>query len=136
VRHRLLAASSLLLLIAVTSLALPAAGKPPPAATGTAQATFTDNGGCSFTVTYTWSGFRGRDLRASYGVVRQVSSGSYLWRFVDVYPATGSGAASHTFALVGTGAHTYSGRGRLTDTKGSVVQGSEVGSGTSATLTC
>jgi hypothetical protein len=132
-RHRLLVAS-LLLLLALPLIALPAVGQPPPAV---ATATFTDNGGCSVTVTYTWSGFKGHDLAAQYEVVWPGPTGGTQFGLpFQAFPVTGSGTSSHTFDLTGKGSHTYSGRGHLLTTKGKELIGSDVGSPTSADLSC
>ena len=130
-RYRLLVVS-LLSLLALTSMALPAAGRPPA---GTATVSFTDNGGCSVTVTYTWSGFRGRDLTAAYGVVVSLGGGAEWW-LLDTVDAAGNGTASDTFDLTGSGSFTYYGGGRLFDAKGKVLGGSDVRSPTSADLSC
>jgi len=134
-RHRLLVAS-LLLLLALPLITLPAAGQPPPPSGATATATFTDNGGCSVTVTYTWSGFRGRDLRAESGAVWPAGGGAEWWLLFEAFPVTGSGTSSHTFDLTGYGSHTYHGAGRLLNTKGKLLSGSDVSSPTSANLSC
>lgn len=130
-RHRLLVASFLGLL-ALSFIALPAgAGAPTP----TATATFEDNGACSVTVTYEWSGFKGQNLLALYGV--EYSGGSYVVGIlVKEFGVTGTGTSTHTFSLTGYGTHTYYGRGRLIGSKGRVVSGSVATSSASATLTC
>lgn len=132
-RHRLLAAS-LLTLLALTLIALPAEGKPPPSA-ATATAVFTDNGNCSVTVTYTWSDFTGRNLTAYYGW-EWAGRSYFVGVRVSAFPVTGSGTSSHTFDLTGHGSHTYYGRGQLIDTKAKTLSGSDVRSPTSATLDC
>jgi hypothetical protein len=131
-RHRLLVASLVLLL--ALAAALPAGGKPPPS--GTATATITHNGGCSVTVSYTWSGFNGRNLTAFYGVRWPGPGGTTFGIHVHAYPVTGSGSASHTFDLTGDGSHTYYGGGQLLTTKGKTVGGSSVRSSTDASLSC
>jgi hypothetical protein len=135
VRHRLLVASLLLFLVLAT-MALPAGGQPPPSGTGTATATFTHIGGCSVTVTYTWSGFKGQGLVAQLGVRWPGTWGTVFGINTQRYPATGSGSASQTFDLTGHGAHTYYGGGQLLTTKGKTVSGSDVRSPTDATLSC
>ena len=65
-RARRVLVVSLLLLAAFTFVALPAAGQPPQSPTATVS--FTDNGNCTATVEYTWSGFRGSGFMAEYGV--------------------------------------------------------------------
>ena len=101
-RLRLLVAS----LLAPLALAgaLPAAARAPA---GTASVDFTHNGGCSVTVTYTWSGFKGRTLYAYLGVVRSLGFGVEAWIFVST-AVEGSGTASHTFDLTGRGSFTWS----------------------------
>jgi hypothetical protein len=130
-RYRLLVAS-VSSVLALTFFAVPVAGQPP---SGMATVSFTDNGACSVTVTYTWSGFKGRDLSASVGVVRSLGGGAELWLYVMV-DAAGSGTASHTFDLTGRGSYTYYGGGRLTNAKGWVLGDSDVRSSTSANLSC
>ena len=129
-RLRLLVAS----LLAPLALAgaLPAAARAPA---GTASVDFTHNGGCSVTVTYTWSGFNGRTLYAYLGVVRSLGFGVEAWIFVST-AAEGSGTASHTFDLTGRGSFTWSGGGRLLDGKGRTLAGSDVRSASSAALAC
>jgi hypothetical protein len=126
--------SSLFALLALTLVALPAAGQPASSA-GTATVSFT-NTGCSVTVTYEWSGFGGRDLRAEYGVVWPAGGGSEWWLFEVVPGATGSGTASHEFVLAGRGTQTFHGGGRLVNAKGKLLSGSAVSSPTSADLSC
>jgi hypothetical protein len=117
----------------LTWIALPAAGQPtPPAAT----TTFTDNGGCSVTVTYTWSGFQGHNLRAEYGVRWPDTGWIEFVIEVQAFPVTGSGTLSHTFDLTGHGSHTYYGRGHLLTTKGKELSASDAASPTSANLSC
>jgi hypothetical protein len=124
--------ASLLLLLALSFIALPAGASPPPP---TATTTFTDNGTCSVTVTYTWSGFKGQNLTALYAV--EYVGGSYVVGilFWDS-GVTGTGTSTHTFSLTGYGTHTYYGRGRLLNSKGVLAKGSDAASSTSATLTC
>lgn len=131
-RHRLLVAS-LFLLLALTSIVLPAQGQPPPPA---ATAAFTDDGGCTVTVTYTWSGFKGRNLIAQYGVQWAGPGGTQFGIQFQAFPVTGSGTSSHTFDLTGYGSHTYYGGGRLLTTKGKELSGSDVRSSTSAAMSC
>ena len=132
-RHRLLV-PSLLLLLALTVITLPAQGQPPPPA-ATAAVTFTD-GGCSVTVAYTWSGFNGRDLTAQYGVRWAGTGGTVFGISFLAFPVTGSGTSSHTFDLTGHGSHAYYGGGNLLNTKGKTLSGSGVVSPTGASLDC
>ena len=130
-RHRLLV-SSLLLLLVLSFIALPAGASPPPP---TATTTLTGNGPCSVTVTYTWSGFKSLNLTAYYGV--EYAGGSYVVGIlVQDFPVTGSGVSSHTFDLTGHGSHTYHGHGSLLNTKGKTLSGSDARSVTSANLSC
>ena len=110
--HRLLV-SSLVLLLALTFLALPAnAGNPG----STATATVTDRGGCSFTVTYEWSGFTGTGLDAEIAFGYEEGGGLDVflaWTFIPVGDGS-SGSVSRTFTLTGTPApHRYFGLGEL-----------------------
>ena len=132
-RHRLLV-SSLLLVLGLTLLALPAQGQPPT--TGAATVTFADNGDCTVTVTYTWSGFKGRDLTALYGVRWPGPGGTTFGLLAQAFPVTGSGSASHTFDLTDHGAHDYYGGGQLLNTKGKELTGSAAVSPTGASLDC
>jgi hypothetical protein len=132
-RHRLLVAS-LSLLLALTCVALPANGTPPPA--GTATVTVAQGQGCSVEVTYTWSGFRGSDLRAQLGVTWP-AGGMAEWRLLfESPPVTGSGMSSHTFDVSDFGSNTYGGFGNLSTSKGKVLTGSDVRSTTSADVIC
>jgi hypothetical protein len=133
-RHRCLVAL-VTLVLASTWMVVPAGGQPPPPS-GTASVTFTQDGGCTVTVTYTWSGFKGRDLVAHYGVRWAGPGGTVFGIHVQAYPVTGSGTASHTFDLTGHGQHTYYGGGQLLTTKGKTVVGSEARSATDASLDC
>jgi hypothetical protein len=136
-RYRLFV-SQLLLLAALFIMALPAkADAPIPPA---AVATFA-NEGCSVTVTYTWSGFKGRDLTAEYFVGWALPGGAQAALLAYEYHVSGSGPTSgsplsQTFDLTGHGTHTYYSRGRLLDKRGALVTGSDAISTASATLTC
>jgi hypothetical protein len=112
--------------------AMPAAGLPPG---GTASVSFTDNGDCTATVTYSWSGFKGRDLSAWYGVFWSSGGSADVWLLVKL-DATESGTSSHTFDLTGGGAHTYAGGGRLYNGRQKLQSGSDVRSPESAVLSC
>ena len=105
---------SLLLPLALTFLVLPAnAGKP---GSPTPTATITDNGGCSFTVTYTWSGFSGTGLVAELAFGYKWTWGAnvvFAWERVPNQNGSG-GSVSATFTLTGTPtSHEYFGRGNL-----------------------
>ena len=131
-RHRLLVLSLFCLVLGL--LALPAQGQPPPG--GTATVTFTDHGDCTVTITYTWSGFKGRNLTALYGVRWPGPGGTTFGISAQAFPLTGTGSASHTFDLTGHGAHDYSAGGQLLDTKGRELSGSEAVSPIGASLDC
>lgn len=132
-RHRLVV-SSVFLLFALTLSTLPAQGQPPPA--GTASVSIMDNGNCSVTVTYTWSGFKGSDLTAHFGV-QWPGVGGTTWLIAEaVSPVTGSGTVSHTVDLTGYGSHVYSGWGHLLNTKGREPSGSMAISATGTSLSC
>jgi hypothetical protein len=92
-------------------------------------------GACSLTVSYTWSDFKGRDLTAYFGAVRSLGGGAELWHLA-ITGAAGSGAATHTFDMTGTGAFTWRGAGRLVDARGRVLDGSDVRSTSDAVLNC
>jgi hypothetical protein len=123
-------------LLAPTLLALPAEGKPPPPATTTASVTFTHDGGCLVTVTYTWSGFKGRELFALYGVRWAGPGGTVFGINVQAYPVAGSGSASHQFDLGGHGTHVFYGGGQLLDAKGRTLGGSSARSSNEVSLSC
>jgi hypothetical protein len=94
--------------------ALPAnAGKPSP----TATTTITDNGGCSFTVTYTWTGFSGTGLEAELALGYKGLGGANVYLGWTRVPnqAGSSGSVSATFTLTGTptSPHEYLGHGNL-----------------------
>jgi hypothetical protein len=113
VRHRLLV-PSLVLLLALTFMALPAgAGKP---GSTTATATIVDHGDCSFTVIYEWSGFSGTGLHAELALGYEASGGLQVfiaWTFIP-NQAGSSGSVSATFTLTGTPAtHEYFGFAKL-----------------------
>jgi hypothetical protein len=123
-----------LLLVALTLVALPAEGQTPQSPTATA--TFTDNGDCTVTVSYTWSGFKGSIFMAEYGVRWPGDGGIHFALLFNVYPVTGSGTSSHTFDITGQGSNTYSGFGLLINKQGKTVSGSGVSSPASGDLSC
>jgi hypothetical protein len=111
VRRRLLG-SSLLVLLALT-IVVPASAGPRSATT-----TITDNGSCSFTATYTWSGFAGSGLVADVTLGYKEAGGLLVYFASADFPdQVGSGGSiSATFTLTGTPtlkAHQYFGRGNL-----------------------
>jgi hypothetical protein len=134
-RSRLLVAS-LVLAVASTLVALPAQGKPPAPSPATATVTLTPGGGCLVTVTYAWSGFKGRGLAALYGVRWAGPGGTVFGINVQEYPIGSSGSASHQFDLSGHGTHVFYAGGELLDAKGRRLDDSSVRSTNDTTLSC
>jgi hypothetical protein len=104
---------SLSLVLGLTFLVVPAT-----AGQRTTTTTITDNpGGCSFTVTYTWSGFSGGGLVADVALGYEEAGGlDVVFAGADFPDQVGSsGSASATFTLTGaaTVPHRYFGRGAL-----------------------
>lgn len=125
----------LLLLLALPLTALPAGAEPTSAV---AAVTITDNGDCTVTVTYTWSGFKGRDLIAGSGVLWPGPAGTQ-WATPKVWTfgVSGTGTSSHTFDLTGYGSHAYSGEGvLLSQNANREIRGSRVVSPASVGLSC
>jgi hypothetical protein len=92
--------------------------------------------GCSFTVTYTWSGFNGRELIASFGLYERKAGLDMSFNLENVPGQLGkSGSVTHTFNLapnVVPGGRTIVGRGELVNSKSyAQVSGSSSASGTS-----
>jgi hypothetical protein len=134
-RARRVLVVSLLLLAALTFVALPAEGQTPQSPTATV--TFKDNGNCTVTVTYAWSGFKGNILLAEYGVTWPGPGGTHFAALLNIRDVTGSGTSGpHTFDLTGYGTNTYSGFGLLINKQGKTLSGSDVSSPTSADLSC
>ena len=131
----------LFLLLTVLVMALPA-----NAGSRTATTTISDNGSCSFTVTYTWSGFSGTALDAQVALAYRAAGGlNVFFAFAEFPNQVGSGGSvSATFTLTGTptASHPYFGRGALLAPakKGpytqSSVRESVVSSGLLATQVC
>lgn len=95
--------------------------------------------GCDFTVTYTWSGFRGKDLIASFGPYEHTSTLDISIQLENDQGQAGSGSATHVFHLVANAhaARTIIGRGELQDgRKYSQISGSTSGSKNSVVSTC
>ena len=93
-RYRVLVVT-LPLLIALTLIVLsPASADPRAAAT-----TMTDNGACSFTVTYTWSGFSATGLDAQLALAYREGGGlNVFFAFADFPDQVGrEGSVSATF---------------------------------------
>jgi hypothetical protein len=56
--------------------------------------------GCTFTVTYTWEGFKGRDLIASFGLYERMGTWDGSFNLTNVEGQVGkSGTLTHTFTL-------------------------------------
>ena len=94
--------ASFVLLLALASIALPAnAGKPLPPGSTT---TIVSSSGCSFTVTYAWSGFSGKGLIASFGFYERLSGGiDASFNLFNIGSQSGaSGSVTHTFNFTGT----------------------------------
>jgi hypothetical protein len=91
--------SSLVLLLALTFVVLPANAGPRSATT-----TIADHGDCSFTATYTWSGFSGTELVAELAFeVRLAGGANAVLAKADFPNQVGSGGpVSATFTLTGT----------------------------------
>jgi hypothetical protein len=87
-RQRRLVALAVLVL-ASTWMVVPAGGQPPPPS-GTASVTLTQDGGCTVTVAYTWTGFKGRDLVAQYGVRWAGPGGTVFGIHAQAYPSPGA----------------------------------------------
>jgi len=118
------------------ALAATSTARPLPAGSTT---TWTVNG-CVITVTYTWNGFKGRGLIASYGVYENLGSldASYVLQN-DADQLGSSGTATHTFTLTANAhaSRTILARGALVDgRKFSELPGSTSASSTSFTSTC
>jgi hypothetical protein len=94
VGRRLSAAIATLLVIGLVAGPTTAAPTPPSSATTMAVS------GCDFTVTYTWSGFKGRRLIASFGLYERSGSLDISFDLVNVEGQLGrAGSLTHTFSL-------------------------------------
>jgi len=61
--------------------------------------TWTVNG-CTFTVTYTWEGFKGRDLVATFGLYERMGTWDGSFNLTNVEGQVGKGGTlTHTFVL-------------------------------------
>ena len=97
-RHRLLIAS-LLVVASVMLVVVPATAAPPGR---TASVSITDNGGCSFTVTYAWKGFSGTGLEAEIAIGYTEYDTHLFLAWTRTANKSGSeGSASATFTLTG-----------------------------------
>ena len=96
-------APRLLLVLVVSLLALTIAL--PASATGKRSATtiLTDNSGCSFTVSYTWSGFSGAGLVAEVALGVRAAGGANIVFATQQFPgqAGSGGSVTATFTLTG-----------------------------------
>lgn len=96
--------------------------------------------GCDFTVTYTWSGLKGRNLIASFGLYERSGGLDISFDLANVEGQLGkSGSLSHTFNLT-AGAHggrTVVARGSLVNSRNfAQIAGSSSASGTTLFSTC
>ena len=76
--------------------------------------------GCDFTVTYTWSGFNGRQLIATFGLYERVGTLDQSFNLTNVEGQLGkSGTVSHTFKLSAnaSGVRTIVARGSLVESR-------------------
>lgn len=95
--------------------------------------------GCDFTVTYTWNGFHGKGLIASFGPYEHTSTLDFSIQLQNDEGQAGSGSATHVFHLVANAhsARTIIGRGSLEDgRKYSQIAGSTSASTNSVVSTC
>ena len=95
--------------------------------------------GCDFTVTYTWSGFHGKGLIASFGPYEHTSTWDISIALENVNGQAGSGSITHTFHLSANAhsARPIIGRGSLEDgRKYSQISGSASASTNSVVSTC
>jgi hypothetical protein len=115
----------------------PSAATTPPA--GTSTTTMTVNG-CEFTVTYTWSGFTGRNLIASFGLYKRVGTLDESFNLSNVEGQMGkSGSLTHTFQLTANASASRSilARGALEDSrKYHQISGTSSASKNMVTSTC
>jgi len=66
---------------------------------GTSTTTWSVNG-CTFTVTYAWSGFNGRNLIASFGMYERMGTWDASFNLANIEGQVGkSGSVTHTFTL-------------------------------------
>lgn len=99
------------------SLRAPSTATTAPAGTSTTTMTVS---GCDFTVTYTWSGFTGRQLIATYGLYARVGTLDQSFNLENTEGQMGkSGSLTHTFKLTAgaTGGRSILARGSLVDNR-------------------
>ena len=96
--------------------------------------------GCDFTVTYTWNGFKGRRLIATFGLYDRLSGLDASFNLDNVEGQLGkSGFVSHTFNLTANAhaARTIVGRGELVDSRNfTQISGSSSASSNTIVSTC
>jgi hypothetical protein len=96
--------------------------------------------GCDFTVTYTWNGFKGRRLIATFGLYERLSSLDASFDLDNVEGQLGkSGSVSHIFNLTANAhaARTIVARGELVDSrKFTQISGSSSASSNTIVSTC
>jgi hypothetical protein len=94
--------------------------------------------GCTVIVTYTWSGFRGRELTAQVGVTWPVGGGAEGVLLFEKFSVSGTGpeTVTHTFDVSDYGSNTYSAFANLSTTNGKLVRGSDVTSSSSVDVVC
>ena len=69
------------------------------AKSGTSSTTWSVNG-CTFTVTYSWSGFSGRNLIATFGMYERMGTWDASFNLANIEGQVGkSGSVTHTFTL-------------------------------------
>jgi len=104
--------------------------RPPPAAAphavsapvpslGTSTTTLSVSG-CDFTVTYTWSGFKGKAATATFGLYERKGTLDMSFNLMNIPDQPGKGGTvTHTFKLTAgaTGGRTIVGRGSLVDSR-------------------
>jgi hypothetical protein len=101
----------------------PAMHRAPSSATTPLPATSTTTmtvSGCDFTVTYTWSGFSGRQLIATFGLYERVGTLDQSFNLTNVEGQMGkSGTLTHTFKLTAgaSGGRSILARGSLVDNR-------------------
>lgn len=79
-------------------LSVSATGKPAAASSTTTMSV--GGNGCDITVTYTWNGFKGRDLIASFGMYERLGSLDGSFNLVNIEGQRGaSGTLTHVFHL-------------------------------------
>lgn len=91
------------------------AAPPPPSSTATMTVS-----GCDFTVTYTWQGFKGKNLIATFGLYETIGIGDLSITLTNVGGQLGTGGTlTHTFNLIANAhaARTVVARGALENSR-------------------